>query len=537
MDCILMENVPVQWSDVAGLGDAKEALTEAPPGTGKTYLAKAVASQASNASFFFIASSDLVSRWMGKSEKLIRSVFELALARQPSIICIDDVDMLCLSRLDNENVRKIKNELLISIQEEGGNEIFVIGATNAPWLLDADIRTCFEKCIRVPLPEENARLMILKQHLGNMPGKLTEECIRTVANNTKDYSGADIVLVARDALMQPVRKIQSSTHFRKISSMCAGNEETIPEDFLVPSKKSGKKSDGGSDQGVGSYVDPLEKQLEEEQLAKEKAFAKQMAARKKLLARQKAWKEEQLKQEREMRELELQVQREMEEQQLQHEQEMLDAQLAAERDFMRKRDAIRKQFASSVNRVNALKDQEGAVGGASADNPKQKVHEWLDEQTEIGKLPSAADFRGAYPKERLREIERQKLCGVCLNKHNGNRCLSKIRCVMRNCQGAHHPLLHRVEESVQLQKAKLDCIVIFRMMPVTLYVGKRQFDTVAFLDEGSSATLVDDVVAKRLKPLIVTWTENINSTQRNTNLLDNLLDRRETKQQDHQYRL
>ncbi|XP_021712870.1 vacuolar protein sorting-associated protein 4B isoform X1 [Aedes aegypti] len=259
MDCILMENVPVQWSDVAGLGDAKEALTEAvilpiqfshlhteeqipcrrvllidPPGTGKTYLAKAVASQASNASFFFIASSDLVSRWMGKSEKLIRSVFELALARQPSIICIDDVDMLCLSRLDNENVRKIKNELLISIQEVGGNEIFVIGATNAPWLLDADIRTCFEKCIRVPLPEENARLMILKQHLGNMSGKLTEECIRTVANNTKDYSGADIVLVARDALMQPVRKIQSSTHFRKISSMCAGNEETIPEDFLVP---------------------------------------------------------------------------------------------------------------------------------------------------------------------------------------------------------------------------------------------------------------------------------------------------------------
>lgn len=90
---------------------------------------------------------------MGKSEKLIRSVFELALARQPSIICIDDVDMLCLSRLDNENVRKIKNELLISIQEVGGNEIFVIGATNAPWLLDADIRTCFEKCVRVPLPK------------------------------------------------------------------------------------------------------------------------------------------------------------------------------------------------------------------------------------------------------------------------------------------------------------------------------------------------------------------------------------------------
>lgn len=103
------------------------------------------------------------------------------------------------------------------------------------------------------------------------------------------------------------------------------------------------------------------------------AFTKQMVARKKLLARQKTQKEEQLKQEKEMRELELQVRSEMEEQ---HEQELLDAQLTAGRDF-----------ANIVSRINAMKDQQGAVGGASTVHPKQNVYEWFDEQMEVGKKP------------------------------------------------------------------------------------------------------------------------------------------------------
>lgn len=137
--------------------------------------------------------------------------------------------------------------------------------------------------------------------------------------------------------------------------------------FLMRSKKSGQKRDGGSDQGVSADDDQIKKQLREEQLVKEKAFAKQMVARKKLLARQKAWKENELKQEWEMRELKLQVQREMEEQ---FKEEMLDA----EKKFLKKRYAIWKQFASCESKINALKQQECAVGGASAENPKQKVY-------------------------------------------------------------------------------------------------------------------------------------------------------------------
>ncbi|XP_062537667.1 uncharacterized protein LOC134205990 [Armigeres subalbatus] len=119
---------------------------------------------------------------------------------------------------------------------------------------------------------------------------------------------------------------------------------------------------------------------------------------------------------------------------------------------------------------------------------------WICERTDH-LIRNCDEFRRMNIAERLREVERQKLCGICLNKHSSSRCSSKIRCVVRDCQGNHHPLLHRVERSVQLQKAISDC---------------------TFLDEGLSATLVDDVVAERLKaegslkPLIVTWTGNIN---------------------------
>lgn len=85
----------------------------------------------------------------------------------------------------------------------------------------------------------------------------------------------------------------------------------------------------------------------------------------------------------------------MKEQQLQNKQEMLDAQLGAERDFLKKWDATRKQFDSSVSRIKAMKDQEGA-GGASAVHPKQMVYELLDELTGVSKKPSTVDFRGAF---------------------------------------------------------------------------------------------------------------------------------------------
>jgi vacuolar protein-sorting-associated protein 4 len=94
----------------------------------------------------------------------------------------------------------------------------VLGATNIPWVLDAAIRRRFEKRIYIPLPEEQARLNIIKMNIGNTPNSLTEKDMKILSKWTEMFSGADIAVLVRDALMRPVRKVQNATHFRKVGS-------------------------------------------------------------------------------------------------------------------------------------------------------------------------------------------------------------------------------------------------------------------------------------------------------------------------------
>jgi len=176
---ILKEKPNVKWDDVAGLYAAKEALKEAvilpikfpqlftgkrkpwrgillygPPGTGKSYLAKAVATEA-DATFYSVSSADLVSKWLGESEKLVRNLFEMARESRPSIVFIDEIDSLCSSRSDSESesARRIKTEFLVQMNGVGNDMdgVLVLGATNIPWALDAAIRRRFEKRIYIPL--------------------------------------------------------------------------------------------------------------------------------------------------------------------------------------------------------------------------------------------------------------------------------------------------------------------------------------------------------------------------------------------------
>jgi vacuolar protein-sorting-associated protein 4 len=238
-DTILTERPTVKMSDVAGLADAKQAIDDAilapmkhpelfkgkarqpwrgilfygPAGCGKTLVAKAVASEV-NATFFNVSAANIVSKWLGESERLVMNLFELARKNQPAIIFIDELDSIGISRSGDDvgGERRLKTQLLTELQGLASKEderITLIGATNLPWELDFALRSRFEKKIHVPLPSKEARSVIFDVHMEDVEVSPTVD-YDEFADLTEGYSGRDISVVCREAAMEPIRDLQRS---------------------------------------------------------------------------------------------------------------------------------------------------------------------------------------------------------------------------------------------------------------------------------------------------------------------------------------
>lgn len=251
---ILSETPNVRWEDVAGLEQAKETLKEAvilplrfpkmftgrrkpwlgillygPPGTGKSYLAKAVATEAKS-TFFSVSSSDLISKWMGESERLVKQLFNMARENKPAIIFIDEIDSLCGARGEGESEasRRVKTEFLVQMNGVGNDSsgILVLGATNIPWSLDTAIRRRFERRVYIPLPDTAARAKMFELNVGDTPHELTHKDFVQLGSMTKDLTGSDVATCVRDAIMEPVRRINTATHFKWVDFQ--GEKKLMP---------------------------------------------------------------------------------------------------------------------------------------------------------------------------------------------------------------------------------------------------------------------------------------------------------------------
>ncbi|WOL13086.1 spastin isoform X3 [Canna indica] len=206
INTVIVDRSPaVKWDNVAGLEKAKQTLMEmvilptkrrdlftglrkparglllfGPPGNGKTMLAKAVASE-SEATFFNVSASSLTSKWVGESEKLVRTLFEVAIYKHPSVIFMDEIDSILSKRLANENdaSRRLKSKFLVQFDGVASNQndlVIVIGATNKPQELDDAVLRRLVKRIYIPLPDENVRRLLLKNVLKGQAYSLPSKC-------------------------------------------------------------------------------------------------------------------------------------------------------------------------------------------------------------------------------------------------------------------------------------------------------------------------------------------------------------------------
>ena len=232
---VLVESPNIHWDDIGGLQEAKQELKEAiewplkykevftqaaakppkgillygPPGTGKTLIAKAVATE-SGVNFISVKGPELLSKWVGESEKGVREVFRKARQAAPCIIFFDEIDAITPARGsgfgDSGVTERIVSQILTELDGlEELKDVTVIGATNRPDMVDSALLRPgrFDRMLYIPTPDLEARKAILRIHTKGMP--LAEEInIDHLAEQTETFTGAEIAAVCSAASIMAV---------------------------------------------------------------------------------------------------------------------------------------------------------------------------------------------------------------------------------------------------------------------------------------------------------------------------------------------
>ncbi|CAA2971848.1 AAA+-type ATPase [Olea europaea subsp. europaea] len=227
--------LPLQRPELFGKGQltkpCKGILLFGPPGTGKTMLAKAVATEA-GANFINISMSSITSKWFGEGEKYVKAVFSLASKIAPSVIFVDEVDSM-LGRRENpgehEAMRKMKNEFMVNwdgLRTKDKERVLVLGATNRPFDLDEAVIRRLPRRLMVNLPDAQNREKILKVILAKEELAPNVD-LQVVANMTAGYSGSDLKNLCVTAAHCPIREILEKE--KKEKALALAENRPLPE--------------------------------------------------------------------------------------------------------------------------------------------------------------------------------------------------------------------------------------------------------------------------------------------------------------------
>ncbi len=234
---VLVESPNVHWEDIGGLNDVKQELIETVewplsypklfehmaakppkgimlyglPGTGKTLVAKAVATE-SQANFISIKGPEFLSKWVGESERAVRKTFRLARQAAPTVLFFDEMDAIAPARgsgLGDSHVTERMISQILSEMDglEALHNVVVIAATNRPDIIDPALLRPgrFDRMIEIGMPDQEARLEILKIHTADRP--LAEDVnLEDIARRTDGYSGADLAAICDEAVMLAIRE-------------------------------------------------------------------------------------------------------------------------------------------------------------------------------------------------------------------------------------------------------------------------------------------------------------------------------------------